>query len=134
MKRVAVLLLLDLPLASCGTSPTGPSTLQGVVWKLVTLEKAGSTVTIADPTHFTVQFGAEGTLGIRADCNNCFGRYEVTGQALRVVGGLGCTLVYCPSEPVDFEFTSALTAVTSMELKDGRLALFGPNGTLRFRP
>jgi heat shock protein HslJ len=46
----------------------------------------GSTVVVGDPNRYTMSFRADGTLGIRADCNQVIGSYtqQADGVALRL--------------------------------------------------
>ena len=56
-------------LASCGDSVLGPSDLQGE-WRLREVTPAGAatvSISIEDSARFTVGFGADGAVGVRAD-------------------------------------------------------------------
>ena len=70
--RVAVLCMLVL--ASCAEDVTGPSDLQGGVWRLQSMQTpSGGVFQPQDRSLFTIAFEADGTLGLRADCNVCGG-------------------------------------------------------------
>ncbi len=70
-----------LVLASCAESVTGPSDLQGGAWRLASMEtETGGRFVPDDPGRFTVEFDADGTVGVRADCNGCGGSYTLDGD------------------------------------------------------
>jgi heat shock protein HslJ len=131
-KKLAVLLLLVGPiiLASCGDNPLGPSDLEGE-WRLQSFTRAGAaTVVIEDPARFTVRFGADGTLALRADCNGCGGTYRLDGESL-ISGPFTCTLVLCAG-PAGVDFVGILDGRSSLELDGGRLIASSERGSLVF--
>jgi heat shock protein HslJ len=81
-----------------------------------------------DPSRFTVEFKADGSLGVRADCNQCGGSYTLNGGNL-TVGPLACTLVACPTTHGQ-EFTSLIDGTTSLEVEDGELEIESSDGRL----
>ena len=81
-----------------------------------------------DPSRFTVEFNADGTLGVTADCNQCGGSYTLNGGNL-TVGPLVCTLIACPTNRGQ-EFASLIDGTTSLELEDGELEIESSDGTL----
>jgi hypothetical protein len=74
-----------LALVSCATGPTTPSeiAIPGITWKLRSIQRAGSvTIDIPVPERFTVLFRDDQRAVVRADCNTCTGRYELSGSNL----------------------------------------------------
>lgn len=117
---------------ACGDNPLNPSEVQGVEWKLGTLQRADfSVLTIPEPSRFTVQFGADGRIDVLADCNRCSGGYTLNGNSLSV-GLLACTLAFCPSTPLDTEYVSILQGARSMALHGDQLEIVSSGGTLRY--
>jgi heat shock protein HslJ len=134
MKRLPlVLLILTVGTVGCDESPTGPTELVDITWKLETVARVGSAiVTVPNPEQFTVRFETNGTLSVKADCNSCTGRYVLDGSSVSV-GNLACTLVACPTPGVDTLFTSALQNARSVTVSNDNLIMTGPEFTLRFR-
>jgi heat shock protein HslJ len=118
LRALAVALLAGLPLVSCSDGVTGPSDVVGGVWKLESMRLAGATSSFVpdDPDRFTVEFLADGTLGVRADCNSCSGSYMLNGDRL-TVPGMACTLALCAT-PYGGEFANLIEGTSTLD-KDG---------------
>jgi len=128
-----VLLILTVGAVGCDESPTGPTELVDITWKLETLAHVGSAiVTVPNPDQFTVRFETNGTLSVRADCNTCTGRYVLDGSTVSI-GNLACTLVACPTPGLDTLFTSGLQNAKTVTVNNDNLIMTGPEFTLRFR-
>ena len=118
-----------LGFASCAEDVTGPSDLQGGVWRLASMEtETGGRFVPQDPGQFTVEFKPDGTIGVRADCNVCGGSYSLSGDRL-TVGPLVCTLIACPTGRGQ-EFASLLDGTTDVDAEGSELELESPDGTL----
>ena len=128
-----VLLILTVGAVGCDESPTGPTELVDITWKLETVAHVGSAlVTVPNPDQFTVRFETNGTLSVRADCNTCTGRYVLDGSTVSI-GNLACTLVACPTPGLDTLFTSGLQNAKTVTVNNDNLIMTGPEFTLRFR-
>jgi heat shock protein HslJ len=100
-------------------------------WQLESFRPNGGPITLVpDPTLYTVRFGGDGRVGIRADCNRCAGTYQIAGAGL-TIGPLACTLAACPLPSLGTQFTDALTRVSSYVQTPGELSLVHAGGTLR---
>jgi heat shock protein HslJ len=131
LSRAAVAVACALGLVSCAEDVTGPSDLQGGVWKLASMEtETGGTFEPEDASRFTVEFSADGTLGVQADCNQCGGSYTVSGESL-TVGPLVCTLIACPTARGQ-EFAALLDGTTEVDADGEELEIESPEGTLEF--
>ena len=118
-----------LALAGCSEDVTGPSDLQGGAWRLRSMEtETGGRFVPDDPGQFTVEFKADGTIGVRADCNGCGGSYTLAGDRL-TVGPLVCTLIACPT-PRGQQFAGLLDGTTEIEVEDGVLEIESPDGSV----
>jgi heat shock protein HslJ len=106
-----------------------------VVWELVEATGAdGATVSIDDPSRYTVQFLPDGELVAQFDCNQGGGSYAASGGALTIVG-LRSTLMACEPGSHDTLFSFALDKATAFAFDpDGNLLLSGAGGSLKLRP
>jgi heat shock protein HslJ len=128
--RAVALVLCVLGLASCSEDVTGPSDIQGGVWRLESMETANGAFVPGDRNRFTVEFKADGTVGVVADCNQCGGTYTLDGDKL-TVGALACTLIACPT-PEGQQFAALLDGTTSVDADDDELEIESADGTLEF--
>ena len=133
--RKALIALAATPwIVACGAeSPTLPSaTLNDVEWRLQAFELAdGSQITISDPAKFTANFGEDGGLGARADCNVCNGSYELRGGALEV-GLMACTLAYCGDASHHDRYLGALASAQTFDVTGEGLRIEYAGGRMRF--
>jgi len=130
--------------AACASNPLTPSsatdtttttitasTVPGVL-KLQSLTRADSTtVTVADPDRFTVQFLDDNRIAVRADCNRGAGAFSASGNAI-TVGPMAVTKAYCRSESIDNEFLSLLDGTNVATVGATSVVLTSTRGTLRF--
>jgi len=123
------LLAFTLFQAACAHEVTGPSDLEGAAWRLQAIEVDGANAFVPeDRSRFTIEFGADEALGVRADCNLCGGSYALSSGRM-TVGPLACTLIACPTNRGQ-EFASLLQGTTSIELEDAELRIGSDRGTL----
>jgi heat shock protein HslJ len=133
MKTVLLVLILALGAIACDENPVGPTPIRNVTWKLETIERTGmATITVPNPEQFTVRFEENGTVAVRADCNQCSGRYTLEGTSLSL-GNVACTLIACPVPGLDTTFTQALSSVRTATASGNQLTITGTGFTLRFR-
>jgi heat shock protein HslJ len=87
--------------------------LVGQTWYLAEIQYMNDTTKRpADPAQYTVEFLADGTLSIKADCNNASGTYTSEGSSLSIVLG-PMTLAACPPESLSDEFLQNLGIAAS---------------------
>jgi heat shock protein HslJ len=134
--RLVGTVIVAAGLTACGKSGgdlAGPSTvgLQGT-WTLASLQQAGGSVEQA-PAGFSAEFGADGSLAVRADCNSCHATYLAEASHINVSPNMACTLAYCSSAPFDSKYTKLLTSATSWRTDNGTLELRSDAGVLTFR-
>lgn len=117
LRNVLIIIAAAVPLVSCSNEVTGPSDVVGTVWRLESMERTGAARFVPeDPSRFTVEFKADGQLGVRADCNVCGSSYTLDDGTL-TAGPLVCTLIACP-RPEGEQFASIIDG-TSEVGKDG---------------
>jgi len=110
------------------SAPEAPSTLPpemlDVEWQLHSVlesEPAAQSV-VPQPPLYTIQFAADGTAAIRADCNNVGAGYTVSGSDLTIALG-PATLAFCGEDSGDNLYMTALGAVTAYTMSEYGMAL-----------
>ena len=86
---------------------------------------------IAEPGRYTVQFIADGTITVGADCNRAAGVWSGGDGAIDITVTLS-TLALCPEDSLGDPFVQALNAVTGYTVLGGMLTLHGAAGDLIF--
>jgi heat shock protein HslJ len=98
------------------------------VWSLNSFPGVGA---IAEPGRYTVQFIADGTVAVGADCNRAAGVWSGGDGAIDITVTLS-TLALCPEDSLGDPFVQALNAVTGYTVLGGMLTLHGAAGDLIF--
>lgn len=108
----------------------------GPIWQwMPTLYSDDRKVVPPDSNNFTVQFREDGTLTVKADCNQKGGTYSVTDGENRIsIEITHSTMAVCPEGSLEDEFVRGLSAASIYFLKDGDLYidLQFDSGTMRF--
>ncbi len=137
-----VLAALALIFVGCATVNASP-TLAGTSWRLLSIQSsddAQGTTPVADPSKFTVSFGADGRAAFQIDCNRGNGSWEATGgeggSGTLTFGPIAVTRMMCPQPSLDQRVSTALTNVRGYLIKDGRLhmSLLADAGILTWEP
>ena len=121
-----------LPAGSAANGDVSKLTANTWVW-IATNRTVGSDVTPKKPGAFTIQFGSDGRVSGKTDCNGFGGTYRTQGSALSF-GSFMSTLMYCEGSQ-ESAYTSFLATVKSYEIDaSGTLVLHLTNGdTMAFR-
>ena len=108
----------------------------GTVWQWVqTLYNDDRKAAPADPRNYTVQFRKNGTLNVKADCNQKGGAYTYSQEEKRLAIEIThSTMAACPEGSLEDEFVRGLSAAAIYFIKDGDLYidLKYDSGTMRF--
>ena len=126
--------MLAVATAACGGNSTAPTPVEQLdgTWALLAFENPdGTAEAIANPDRYTATFGADGRLGLRADCNVCSGPYTTSGSALSV-GGMACTRVACPAGSRSDDFIQAMSDASSFLRDEETLLIDHAAGRMRF--
>ena len=110
--------------------------LVGKTWYLAEIQYMDDTSkTPEDPAQYTVEFLADGSLNIKADCNNASGTYALNGSSLSIVLG-PMTLAACPPESLSDEFVNNLGIATAylFEGNDLFIATQMDGAVMKFTP
>ena len=97
--------------------------LVGPTWRWLRSAYGDDTVTtVVDPNRYTVQFRADGSLAIRADCNSVGGTYTQQDSSLTIQLGPS-TLVGCPADSQADTFMRDLSNVATFVMVGDNLVL-----------
>lgn len=110
--------------------------LTGVTWQWQSANYAsGDSMSVPQPERYTLTFNADGSVGVRADCNTGSATYERNGDQITIIMG-PLTRAMCPPESLSMPFIEHLGAVSTLELSNGNLLLSPGTGgeTLVFTP
>ena len=111
--------------------------LVGVTWNWEEfVDSTGAqSLKVADPASYTVTFSEDGTVAMKADCNQAAGSYVLDGANLTITVG-PMTLAMCSAESLGEQFLVNLTSVATVDFKDGKLLLdlMADGGTMIFAP
>ena len=121
-----------LVVVACDDNQFSPSDLVGGSWELMSLQTGSSApVVITTPSRYTAQFGDDGRVSVKSDCNSCGGSYSLNGSNL-TVGPLACTKVFCGDTSLDSQFSGALDGTASVSVDSNELVIRSGDVTLRF--
>ncbi len=122
--------------STTATPAMGTGSLTGVIWTWQqTLMNDGTKTTANDPSRYRIQFNEDGTIRVKADCNNVGGTYTTDGNQLTIALGPS-TLIACPPDSQADVFTQGLSNIGSY-LFDGDnlvLEIKLDSGTMTFAP
>ena len=110
--------------------------LSGPVWQwMQTLYSDDRKVVPENPENYTVQFQQDGTVSVKADCNQKGGAYSISpGEKTISIEITHSTMAFCPEGSLEDEFVKGLSAAAIYFFKDGDLCidLKYDSGTMKF--
>jgi heat shock protein HslJ len=114
-------------------TPPLPNSLVGRTWAWLETVTPEATIGANDPTRYTVDFQADGTAAIKADCNTVLATYTTDGQSLTITPG-PTTLVACPEDSQADQFIQQLSNAAVYFFQGDELFIdqFASAGTMRF--
>ncbi len=87
--------------------------LIGEIWMLTAIQYMDDTsASPVNPQDYTVQFSPDGTVAIKADCNQVAGSYTIEGESLSIQLG-PTTTAFCGDESLDQQFLEQLGMAAS---------------------
>lgn len=104
------------------------------------MDDAQGTTRVADPSRFTLRFGADGRASLRLDCNRGTGSWKATaagdGTGKLEFGPIAATRALCAPPRLDERVARDLAHVRGYMLKDGRLflSLMADGGIYEWHP
>jgi heat shock protein HslJ len=115
-----------------------PQDLAGTSWQWVSHSSADGTFQIEQPTRYQLIFAADGTVNLRADCNQATGDYVLDGERLGIRVGTS-TMALCPPPSRSDQFLDLLARADThrvreddltVTLNDGSRMVFSPLGEM----
>jgi para-nitrobenzyl esterase len=124
---IALLLLASLTLA--GQRSSGGNPLSGTSWQLVKFQ-APSEETFApdDKSKYTINFGSNGRVTARVDCNRASSTWKVNEKGELQFGSWSRTNAKCGAGSLHDQIVNDGANVRSFSIKDGHLFLSGMSG------
>jgi len=100
------------------------ASLGGTAWQLVEIASMNDTVDRPDdPSQYTLDFIADGTALIRADCNRGTGSWNSDGERQLQFGPIASTKALCPPDSLSENYLAQLSWVRSYVMKEEHLFL-----------
>lgn len=150
MRRIGsmAMVLTAASLVGCATVEAQAPPLIGTRWQLVSIQSmddAQGTVRPAEPARYTLEFGTDGRVAVRLDCNRGSATWQAqpaaqvephraSGQLL--LGPLASTRAMCPPDSLAPRLASSWPFVRSYVIEAGRLhlSLMADGGILIWAP
>jgi len=120
-------------LSSYLSSPGNKPPVVGTVWRWEgTTLSDGSRMAANDPSRYTLEFHSDGTVTVKADCNQVAGAYTLKGSSLTITLGPS-TLAACPPDSqadvylqqlgtvVSYAYDSAGSLILNMKMDSGNM-------------
>ena len=123
-------------LAACAPAGTSTQAITGIVWQWTAMQETvpASQSVVPDPENYTILFNTDGSVTIKADCNQVAGTYTLSGSSLTIQLGAS-TMAFCGEASQDTIYLSSLSRVSSYAVEGGALQLKFANdaGKMDFR-
>ena len=116
-----------------GSLPPVAPGLAGTSWHLVHFQGGdGTTLTPDDRAKYAIEFGANGQLTARVDCNRGRGTWTSSGPGQLQFGPLALTRVNCPAGSLHDQIVKQWSFIRSYVMRGGHLflALMADGGNL----
>ena len=117
--------------------PVAAGSLGGTSWRLVKIMSMDDTVyTPNDPSQYTLEFGTDGSMQVRSDCNRGTGSWSSKSAAQLEFGPIAATQALCPPDSLHDRYLGQFPWVRSYVLKDGNLflATMADGSIIEFEP
>jgi heat shock protein HslJ len=111
--------------------------LGGSAWRLVRFQGGdGTTLTPDDRAKYTVDFGKDGGVSLRLDCNRGRGTWQTPGPGQLQFGPLALTRASCPPGSLHDHIAKQWSFIRGYVVKDGHLflSLMADGGIYEFEP
>jgi len=109
------------PSAAAASDSALSSDVVDVTWQWVRLTTPVEQMDVDAPDRYTLRFGADGRVALRADCNRGMGGYTVSADRRLALKPIALTRAMCPPGSLSDRFAKEVGRATSYFLKDGDL-------------
>ncbi|MDH4019693.1 MAG: META domain-containing protein [Xanthomonadales bacterium] len=116
---------------------SGDNGLGGTSWRLVQIiSMDDSTDVPADPSLYTLDFSADGTVKMQVDCNRGSGSWTSEGDNSLKFGPVATTRAMCPPGSLHDAYLAQFEWVRSYVMRDGHLflATMADGSIIEFEP
>jgi heat shock protein HslJ len=122
-----------VPVVEAPDLETVEPSLTGVTWQWRSLTTPVETISVNDPTRYTILFNVDGSAAIQADCNNVGASYTADGSSISITLGPS-TRAACPEDSLDQQFLTSLSAAAIYFFEGGELFIdmAADGGTMQF--
>jgi len=111
--------------------------LAGTAWRLVQIMSMDDRVDVPDDrSRYTLEFNADGSMRVHADCNFGNGSWASASAGLLLFGQIAATRAICPPGSLHDRYMAQFPWVRSYIIKDGRLflATMADGSIIEFEP
>jgi len=111
--------------------------LADTAWRLLNIAEMDDSTDIPDdPSKYTLIFGADGSAGMRADCNRGTGSWTSPSPSQLQFGPIAATRALCPPGSLSDKYLAQFERVRSYVLQDGHLylATLADGAIIEFEP
>ena len=125
------------PADSSATTPRVAPDLGGTSWQLVRFQGGDDETLMPDGNaKYTLVFGNDGSVSVRADCNRGRGTWKSTGANQLEFGLFAMTQAACPPTPLNDRVARSWKYLRSYVIKDGHLflSLMADGGNFEYEP
>ena len=129
--------LTVLLLGMCVFDVAATADLQGTTWRLLKIQSMDDTAFTPDePDRYTLTFGADGRVSVRADCNRGTGSWQSESGSQLTFGPIAATRALCPPGSISDTFLAQFQWVRSYMMQDGHLflATMADGAIIEFEP
>jgi para-nitrobenzyl esterase len=123
--------------SGCQLLQAPAESLGGTSWQLVRFQGSDDTVLLPDDrAKYTVAFAADGSVGVRFDCNRGHGSWKSAGGNQIEFGPVALTRAMCPPGSLHDRIARHWPFVRSYVIRGGHLflSLMADGGSYQFEP
>jgi len=126
LASIAIVFLNSILIFAQAQRSSGENPLSGTSWQLVKFQGPDErTFTPDDKSKYTIEFGSNGRVVARVDCNRASSTWRSTAKGELKFGSWSRTSTKCGPGSLHDQIVTEGAAVTNFAIKDGHLFLSG---------